>query len=94
MKKLGKMVNSNVMDEQETPLEFFILYRETPPLNHKSKSKSPLKCLAQDHTGQRPRMEVDYNVYLNVPRTITLRYVRKFTFMFTIQKRKTTSLIL
>jgi hypothetical protein len=46
--------------------------RPPSPLNHKSKPKSSLKCLAQDHTGQRPRMEADNNVCLNVPRTITL----------------------
>ena len=33
--------------------------------------KSPLKCLTQDHTmaNARPRMEADYNVCFNVPRT-------------------------
>ena len=66
------------MDEsKEALLEYFLIpYRETPPpplssLNHKSKPKSPLKCLAQDHTmaNARPRMEAYYNVCFNVPRT-------------------------
>ena len=64
MKKLGKWVNTNGMNEQEALLEFLIHKRETHSTqdNHKSKPKSSLKCLVQDHTGQRrPRMEADYS---------------------------------
>ena len=52
--------------------------------------KSPLKCLTQDHTGQRPpangsRLQRLLKCSKNEE---TLRYVRKFTFMFTIRKTK------